>query len=440
MKKKLISLLLVVVLTLTMVACGSSGDENGDKEANNGSASNGPAYVTEPITINFWHIFGSGETADYMNDAVKRFNETNEYDITVNATSVGSYSTLRSQLTTSIGAGDNPQIVMLGFSDIMASAGVLVDMTPYAERDNLELGSYWDGVETSMYYDGQLTGLPFVRSCTMLYYNVDMFKQAGFETAPKTVDEMVTMCKAVSQKTGAYGLEMLLDVSFQQEALLRSLGSDGLIDEDKQGAGCLEDGSMLKLMTDWSKWIEEGWCLAPTVADAQNKMLQKMYSGELAACTASSALIGTLTKYGAESGQNIVGVAMPTYDGSSGVGGGGDISIINANNDEQQIAAAWEFAKFLMSDEEVATRSEITGYLPTSQGAADLMADVFETNVSLKNAYEERLKCVDVAGGIERSEWQTQVNAAFSYVIQDKSMTPEEGIEYLKDMLPTVFY
>ena len=126
MKKKLISLLLVVVLTLTMVACGSSGDKNGDKEANNGSASNGPTYVTEPITINFWHIFGSGETADYMNDAVKRFNETNEYDITVNATSVGSYSTLRSQLTTSIGAGDNPQIVMLGFSDIMASAGVLV--------------------------------------------------------------------------------------------------------------------------------------------------------------------------------------------------------------------------------------------------------------------------------------------------------------------------
>lgn len=442
MKKKLLSIVLVFALTLSMVACGGSDDKDSDggKKEGTKTEENAPAYVTEPITIEFWHTFGSGLQAEYMADAVKRFNETNEYGITVNATYIGNYGTLRTQLTTSIGAGDNPQIAVLGMSDILASAGVLADMKPYAERDEIAVDEYLEGVQTSMYYEDQLTALPFARSCTMYYYNVDMFKDAGYETAPTTIDEMVAACKAVAQKKGVYGFEMLVDMSFYQEALLLSLGSEGLIDDDKSGASCLEDGTFLKMLSDWSTWCKEGWCAAPTVTDATNGMYQMMYSGELASCFASSASLSTIIEYGKQSGQNIAAVPMPTYDGVGGVGGGGDISIVAANNDEQQIAAAWEFAKFLMTDEEVATRSKATGYLPTSQGAADLMADVFAADANMKNAYEARLACVDVPGCTQRSEWQTQAATAVSYVIQDKSKTPEEAIDYLKSMLPTVFY
>ena len=216
-----------------------------------------------------------------MEDAVQRFNDTNEYGITVNATYIGNYGTLRTQLTTSIGAGDNPQIAVLGMSDILASAGVLADMKPYAERDEIAVDEYLEGVQTSMYYEDQLTALPFARSCTMYYYNVDMFKDAGYETAPTTIDEMVAACKAVAQKKGVYGFEMLVDMSFYQEALLLSLGSEGLIDDDKSGASCLEDGTFLKMLSDWSTWCKEGWCAAPTVTDATNGMYQMMYSGEL---------------------------------------------------------------------------------------------------------------------------------------------------------------
>ena len=440
MKRKLLSLVLVFAMVLTMVACGGSGDSGSKDKGGSTASGDEPAYVTSPITIDFWHTFGSGTQAEYMTDAVKRFNETNEYGITVNATYIGGYGTLRSQLTTSIGAGDNPQIAILGMSDILASAGVLADMTPYVQRDGVDVDSYIDGVQTSMYYEDQLTALPFIRSCPLFYYNVDMFAAAGYNEAPTTVEEMVAACKAVSQKNGVYGLEMLIDVSFQQEAFLRSLGSEGVINEDKSGASCLDDGTLLQLITDWKTWIDEGWCAAPSVTDATNGMYQMMYSGELAACVASSASLTTIIDYAKESGQNIAAAQVPGYNGVCGVGGGGDVSIIAANSDDQQIAAAWEFAKFLMTDEEVAIRSEATGYLPTSQGAADLMSDVFEANPNMKVAYEARKACEDVPGCTQRSEWQTQVAAAISYVIQDKSKTPQEAIDYLKSMLPTVFY
>lgn len=440
MKRKLLSLVLAFAMVLTMVACGGSGG-SGSKDTSGSTASGDePAYVTAPITIDFWHTFGSGTQAEYMTDAVKRFNETNEYGITVNATYIGGYGTLRSQLTTSIGAGDNPQIAILGMSDILASAGVLADMTPYAKRDKVDVDSYIDGVQTSMYYEEQLTALPFIRSCPLFYYNVDMFAAAGYSEAPKTIDEMVTACKAVAQKNGVYGMQYLIDPSFQQEAIIRSLGAEGIINEDKSGANCLDDGTMLQLLTDWKTWIDEGWCAAPSVTDATNGMYQMMYSGELAACVASSASLTTIIDYAKESGQNIAAAQVPGYDGVCGVGGGGDVSIIAANSDEQQMAAAWEFAKFLMTDEEVAIRSEATGYLPTSEGAANLMTDLFASNPNMKVAYEARKACEDVPGCTQRSEWQTQVAAAISYVIQDKSKTPQEAIDYLKSMLPTVFY
>ena len=451
MKKKLLSILLAAVLVLSMAACGESQEETPDQNEteNNGqegensqgeAEGSGPAYVTAPITIDFWHTFGSGLQAEYMADAVSRFNESNEYGITVNATYIGNYTTLRSQLTTSIGAQDNPQVAVLGMSDILASAGVLVDMQPYVDRDGISLDGVLDGVKTSMYYEDQLTAMPFARSCTLFYYNVDMFAAAGYDAAPTTIDELVEACRTVSEQNGNYGFEMLIDMSFYQEALLRSLGSEGLIDEDRQGASCLDDGTFLQMLSDWESWIDEGWSVAPTVTDGTNNMYQMMYSGELASCFASSASLSTLVEYGKESGVNIAVAPMPTYDGVGGVGGGGDVSIIGANNDEQQIAAAWEFVKFLMSDEEVAIRSEQTGYLPTSQGAADLMADLFATDNNMKVAYDARVACEDVPGCTQRSEWQTQAATAVSYVIQDKSMSPEEAIEYLKSMLQTVFY
>lgn len=438
MKKRLLSLMLVAALIVTIVGCGSKGTSTGSGAGTN--TSGGPAKVESPITINFWHTFGSGDLAEYMKDAVKRFNETNEYGITVNSTFIGSYATIRAQLTTSIGAGDNPQVAVLGMSNILAQAGVLTDMTPYAERDGVDVSTYDEAATKSMYCDGKLTQLPFLRSITTMYYNIDMFKAAGYDSAPKTVAEMEEACKKVAQVNNCYGMEMLLDMGFYHTGLLRSLGSDGLCDADNSGASCLEDGTLLQLISDWSRWCEEGWCYAPDVSDGTNKMYQMLYNGEIASCFASSAVKTTLMNYGKEAGVNIGCAPMPTYTGEGGCGGGGDLAIIAANNDDQQIAASWEFVKFLMSDEEVATRSEASGYLPTSPGAAKLMEDVFAADPYLKLLYDARQGVEDNTATIESSEWTTQVETAASYVIQDKSMTPKEAIDYLKSMESSIFY
>ncbi len=440
MKKRILSIMLILSLVYSLMACGAEKQNGSTNQEGSGVTGKSPAYVEKPITIEFWHTMGSGTQSKYIEDAVKRFNENNEYGITVKATAMGDYTTLRTQLTTSLGAKNNPQVSILGMSDILASSGVLVDMKPYAERDDINLDAFYENVRTSMYYEEQLTAMPMLRSCTMYYYNADMFENSGYKTAPKDIEELVRVGKDVASKNNCYGFAMDLSPSFGQLALLDSLGAEGLIDTDKEGVSNLEDGTMLRLLKDWRSWCDEGWCWTPTVTNQTNTMYQMLYTKELASCFASSAAMTTLMENCETAGINLKAAAVPTYNGLGGVGGGGDISIIGANNNEQQIAAAWEFVKFLMSDEEVANRSKETGFLPTSDGAVALMEDYFEENPNMKAAYEARMVCQDPKGSIQLSEWQIQVNKAFSFVIQDKSMTAEEGIEYLKSMLSTVFY
>ncbi len=448
MKKKLLSLLLVTAMLLA-AACGNKTQEGnkdpqlsqGEKEpSGDDKTDDGPAYVTEPVTIQFWHTMGSGALAEYMNDAVARFNKENEYGITVVATFMGSYADVRTQTITSIGAKDNPQVFINGMSTIMAETGTLLDMKPYAERDGFDLTGFLDGVQGSMYYEDQLTSLPVQRSCPVLYYNVDMFKAAGYDEIPGTYEEFLVAAKKVAQVNNVYGFEQMIDVNFYQNALIRSLGADGLCNADDSGAGCLEDGSMLRLLTDWRKGVDEGWILAPGVSSSHDSMYQGLYNKTLASFFASSAVLKTISTYAEQSGINLGVAKMPVYGGTGGVGGGGDISILAANNDEQQRAASWEFVKFMMSDEEIAKRSMASGYLPVTEKSAEMMSSFFEENPFFKTAYEERLTCEDALSNVVRNEWSTQVVTALSYVIQDRSMSPQEGVDYLKSMEASVFY
>lgn len=439
--KRTLAVLLCICMCLVTAACGgkSAPAPEASAPAEATEQVSGPAYVTEPISIDFWHTMGSGALAEYMDDAVSRFNAENEYGITVNATFMGSYGDVRNQVITSIGAKENPQVIINGMSDILAKVGVLQDMAPYAERDGIDMSQYQEGAKSSMYNDGMLTNMPIQRSCIVLYYNKDLFSAAGYDEAPATYEELMEAAQKITQTTGKYGFELMIDPAFYQEALLISLGAEGICDADAKGAGCLDDGSMLRMLEDWRAGVDAGWMLAPSVSSSHNNMYQELYGGNLASFFASSAVLETVTSYAQESGINVGVAPMPVYGGIGGVGGGGDISIISANNSEQQIAAAWEFVKFMMSDEEIATRSMATGYMPVTEGSAELMKDFFAENEFFAEAYDARLKSVDYPSNLEKSEWITQLTTAFSYVIQDRSMSAEEGVDYLKSMMSTVF-
>ena len=67
-------------------------------------------------------------------------------------------------------------------------------------------------------------------------------------------------------------------------------------------APSLEDGTMLKVLTDWRSWVDEGWCRSFDATNAGDTMQQLFFQGKLGAFFNSSAGMRSITENCAEAG------------------------------------------------------------------------------------------------------------------------------------------
>lgn len=78
MKKRLLALLLTVVMGLSLVACGGSGEDTTDEA----DATTETGEI-EACTINFTYWADNTDYSALMQDIIAKFNEENEYGIEV---------------------------------------------------------------------------------------------------------------------------------------------------------------------------------------------------------------------------------------------------------------------------------------------------------------------------------------------------------------------
>ena len=122
---------LAVALTATMAfgtltGCNNSNNGTGNETTTNGSSSAETTSVSEstsatdgsvvvgdgsiqPCTIEFWHAM-SNKQEEELTALTNKFNETNEYGITVNLTNQGAYKDLSSKLTANAAADTLPDL------------------------------------------------------------------------------------------------------------------------------------------------------------------------------------------------------------------------------------------------------------------------------------------------------------------------------------------
>lgn len=106
------------------------------------------------------------------------------------------------KLRTMIAGGQMPDMFDLDatpYAAELGEKGMLTDMDAFLD----EIGEKDSYIPLALDYgrtaDGKLYTLPLELSTEMIWYNVDMFKDAGIE-APKTLDELLEDCKALNDK------------------------------------------------------------------------------------------------------------------------------------------------------------------------------------------------------------------------------------------------
>ena len=436
--KKLLAVLLCVAMVAVMTACGGDSSTDGDAKGDGGKATEA-VYVTEPITIEFWHTL-SGDAATTIDELIKDFNATNEYGITVNGTYQGGYYDVLSKVTASYGTDTAPAICVLGAGGIeeIADSDALADFSAYVERDNYDLENIPESLRYYMEHkEGQVIEFPFLVSTAVIYYNKSLMPEA-----PTTLEDWVAKAKAIhAADSSVYGMAMQLDTGYIQRPVLKSLGAPGLTSEDGNSPATLDDGSLKKYMEDWKSWIDEGFCVGLKVTDTTSQMNSQFTQGKLASTITSSAAIITTYEKLAEEGGFELGVAPAVgYGGYHAAIGGGGLCVLDTVTAQEQ-AASWEFIKYLLSDDAQIALHKTSGYIPCTYSARE--------TEELKTYWTEHPGCKVAAEQLEYatynewspylSEWRTQVGNCFTAVLVDGSMTADEAIEYLRGQATVIF-
>jgi len=426
--KKLLSFLMTAILLVSLLGVALADDE--------------------PIEILFWHTRKSGANLEVVEHEVETFNATigKELGIVVHHEPQGGYPEIWAALSTA--SGDvAPDVIALGNTYVPYALGedMLVDMAPLAEADGYDLtGNLMDWVlQIAGNTDGQIHSLPYIRSTPVLYYNKGIADELGI-TIPEqiTIEELENFGRAAMIKDGdtvtRYGFELLKDFGYYNAAWVYQLGSEFLAAEG--GSPALEDGTMLKVLSDWRRWVDEGWCRPFDASSQADGALQEFVAGRLASYINSCSAMAGIIKNAKENGIEL-GVAMfPTYDKENHVAeiGGGNIAIIGEGKTDAQIKAAWEFIKFVMSDSEQFFNSTKTGYCPCTLSVANDpdMAAFWAENPF----YQVPFNQLKTAGrgqeipALETAQDFIQLcEDAAGRLIQAQETTPEEEVQKLID-------
>ena len=171
------------------------------------------------------------------------------------------------KLRTMIAGGQMPDMFDLDatpYAAELGEKGMLTDMDAFLD----EIGEKDSYIPLALNYgrtaDGKLYTLPLELSTEMIWYNVDMFKDAGIE-APKTLDELLEDCKALNDKGyTAFGigggdgwplLRLLATYPF------RMTGNDFLNDLSAEKAKMSDEPGMkaAEFMSDIGKYFQPGF-------------------------------------------------------------------------------------------------------------------------------------------------------------------------------------
>ena len=158
----------------------------------------------------YYPIAVGGPLTKVVDGLIADFQKANP-GIKVEAIYAGNYDDTRVRALSAIKSGQPAQLSVLFSIDVheLIEQDLIVPFDSVATTDEEKkwLKSFYPALMANGQVDGKTWGIPFQRSTIVLYYNKDMFKQAGLDpnAPPKTWDEMVKAAKALT-KDGRWGI------------------------------------------------------------------------------------------------------------------------------------------------------------------------------------------------------------------------------------------
>lgn len=327
MKRK-VALGCVLILSAMTVLSGCGG--GGDSES--GSSEGGKTK----IRFASWDV---AEDVDRQQAIVDKFNESHD-DIEVTLEAYG--SDFDTKISAGMGSGDTPDVMYMW--NYPAYYEGLEPLDEYIENEGEEYKTnFYDTLWNYNSIDGQIYGVPVGFTTHALFYNKDLFTEAGVEepTGDWTWDDLQTAAKTISEKTDAKGFAFSMKPDpYDFEMYLWSNGT-AYCDEEGNMDGYINSAESEEVFQMFQDMEKDGYAIA-----TEKNGTDEFRAGQVAMYVYGSWSINTLN----EDGMNYGVTKIPSF------GSQPSVSILSSSGvsmskDSENKEAAWEFIKFWTNEE-----------------------------------------------------------------------------------------
>lgn len=341
-------------LVLGVTACG------GGDEASGGGSGGGTAELSYAI----WNQ----DQLPVMEQLASEFEKNNpNVTVTVQLTPFAEYFT---KLQTSIEGGSAPDVFWLNAPNLAlyASNNVVLPLSDRVDEDGVDLGAYPEQLVDLYMHDDTLYALPKDYDTIGLWYNKQLFDAAGvaYPNADWTWENVYDAARRLTNpQQGVHGIAAWLT---DQQGYYNTIPQAGgyVVSEDGTKSG-YDDPKTIEGLRFWTDLIQQG--LSPThqqMTDTEPK--QMFQSGKVAMFYGGS--------WQAVSFKNTPTIADKIDVAPLPAGPAKDTVVIHGlgnaiSADTENPDAAWEFVKFLGSEEAAQVQAETGIVIPAYEGTQE---------------------------------------------------------------------
>ena len=401
--KKIIALLLVLVMALSLVACGAKD---------------------EKVTLNVIAAQYGGKTADWWVGFEKDFEAANEnIDLVVD---VVSWNDIYTVVNTRISNNDAPDILNIDvFADYQAD-GLLLPAQDFISEETY--AKFYPAFLEQSVVDGTVWAVPDLASARALYYNADILAAAGVEV-PTTWAELKAACEAIKAYDAniyPWGVDMTTDEGQACFAYYAWTNGGGFV--DASGNWTLNSAENVEAANYILDLVASGLTNTSPATETRYDLQEMFAAGKLAMMIGPNQISSYVA--GTENPINFGIASIPANEGkaTSSVGVMDRFMCFDNKYSDAEMEAIKKFFDFFYEDKRYSDWVIMEDFLPATSAGGAIMAE----------ADPAAAAWIEIVGSAQfypaaKAEWADVKQGVIN--VQQQALTNGDDVQTLLDAL-----
>lgn len=390
-KKNLMRVLACAAAAMLALTGCASGNTVSSSTASGTPSADAASESSDKVQISFWHSM-SGNNQEVLDSIVADFNESqDEYEVV--AVNQGSYDESTGKFFSMGNSDGSADIIQIGEQNLqsMIDSGMVQSVSDLIEKYGFDDSDLLEQAVNFYTVNGTLYVMPFNCSSPVVYYNVELFREAGYEEFPTTFEGIAEAARKIAELGTDTTPVGWFAYGYGLDQMVTNMGGYIINNENGRSDRATEVAYEEQISTifNWIKDLQDEGLLLNYGSDGTNT-LSGFSQAQVGMYLSTSAGARNVI----DSCEFEVGIApMPVPEGTEAQGcyaGGGALCVADGI-DESTEAGVMAFFQYVTSAEVQAVWAGGTGYYPISNGAYETqtMLDIYEEYPQLEVSAEQ---------------------------------------------------